>query len=115
MPLGVFIIHLIFSSRQIGRFGISQREFWVSGRFLRGKNISYFCQKLALLTLLKTNFLGFFCAILLLCNCLVELPLYQRLDGWMDDAIFVLFNSISVISGQCLDDNERLCGMELRL
>ena len=34
----------------------------------------------------------------------------------MDDLQFyVLFNSISVISGQCLDDNERLCAMELRL
>ena len=32
------------------------------GRFLRSKIISYFCQKLALLTLLKTNFfLFFFC------------------------------------------------------
>ena len=37
-------------------------------------------------------------------------------DGWMDDLRFyVLFNSISVISGQCLDDNERLCAMKLRL
>ena len=28
----------------------------------------------------------------------------------MDDLLFyVLFNSISVISGRCLDDNERLC------
>ena len=37
-------------------------------------------------------------------------------DGWMDDLRFyVLLNSISVISGQCLDDNERLCAMELRL
>ena len=37
------------------------------------------------------------------------------LDGWMDDLQFyVLFNSISVISGQCLDDNERLYAMELR-
>ena len=36
--------------------------------------------------------------------------------GWMDDLRFyVLFNSISVISGQCSDDNERLCAMELRL
>ena len=35
---------------------------------------------------------------------------------WMDDMLYnVLFNSISVISGQCLDDNERLCAMELRL
>ena len=37
-------------------------------------------------------------------------------DGWMDDLRFyVLFNSISVISGRCLDDNERLCAMELCL
>ena len=37
-------------------------------------------------------------------------------DGWMDDLRFyVLFNSISVISGRCIDDNERLCAMELRL
>ena len=46
----------------------------------------------------------------------------RRIDGcpnksvWMDDLRFyVLFNSISVISGRCLDDNERLCAMELRL
>ena len=33
--------------------------------------------------------------------------------GWMDDLPFyVLFNSISVISGQWADDNERLCAME---
>ena len=39
-----------------------------------------------------------------------------RMDGWMDDLRFyVLFNSISVISGRCLDDNERLCAMELHL
>ena len=36
--------------------------------------------------------------------------------GWMDDLRFyVLFNSISVISGQWEDNNERLCAMELRL
>ena len=29
--------------------------------------------------------------------------------------IYVLFNSISVILGQCLDDNERLCAMEFGL
>ena len=30
--------------------------------------------------------------------------------GWMDDLRFyVLFNSVSVISGRCLDDNERMC------
>ena len=40
----------------------------------------------------------------------------ENKDGWMDDLRFyVLFNSISVISGRCLDDNERLCAMELRL
>ena len=34
-------------------------------------------------------------------------------DGWMDELRFyVLFNSISVISGRCLDDNERLCAMD---
>ena len=37
-------------------------------------------------------------------------------DGWMDDLRFyVLFNSISVISGRWADDNERLCAMEHRL
>ena len=37
-------------------------------------------------------------------------------DGWMDDLRFyVLFNSISVISGRWADDNERLCAMEPRL
>ena len=36
--------------------------------------------------------------------------------GWMDDLQFyVLFNSISVISGPCTNDNERLCAMEPRL
>ena len=39
------------------------------------------------------------------------------MGGWMIDDLqfYVLFNSISVISGRCLDDNERLCAMELRL
>ena len=37
-------------------------------------------------------------------------------DEWMDDLQFyVLLNSISVISGRYMDDNERLCAMELRL
>ena len=37
-------------------------------------------------------------------------------DGWIDDLRFyALFNSISFISGRCLDDNERLCAVELRL
>ena len=35
---------------------------------------------------------------------------------WMDDLRFyILFNSISVISGRWTDDNERLCTMESRL
>ena len=35
---------------------------------------------------------------------------------WMDDLRFyVLFDSISVISGRWADDNERLCAMEPRL
>ena len=56
--------------------------------FLRGKNISYSCQKLPFRTLIKTNFFSFFffflwgggggTAIILLCNCPVEPPLYQR-------------------------------------
>ena len=38
------------------------------------------------------------------------------IDGWMDDLRFyVIFNSISVISGRCLGDNERLCAMDFRL
>ena len=57
-----YLIHVIFSSSQIGRFGISQREIGVSDReILRGKNISYIRKKLALLTLLKINFFIFGC------------------------------------------------------
>ena len=37
------------------------------------------------------------------------------LDGWMTCDFTSFFNSISGISGRCLDDNERLCAMELRL
>ena len=34
----------------------------------------------------------------------------------MDDLRFYVFlNSISVISERCIDDNERLCAMELRV
>ena len=37
-------------------------------------------------------------------------------DSWVDDLRFyILFNSISVISGPWADDNERLCAMEPRL
>ena len=58
------------------------------------------------------------------CVCVCVCVLFER-DGeglitsnnlWMDDLRFyVLFNSISVISGRCMDDNERLCAMEVRL
>ena len=34
--------------------------------------------------------------------------IFKVIDGWMDDAIFVIFNSISVISGRWLGDNKRL-------
>ena len=38
------------------------------------------------------------------------------IDGWGDYLRFyVLFNSISVISGRWTDDNERLCAMEHHL
>ena len=41
---------------------------------------------------------------------------FHTMDGWMEDLrLYVLFNSILVISGRWLDDNERLCAMELRL
>ena len=34
-------------------------------------------------------------------------------DGWMADLQFYIpVNNISVISGQCLDDNVRLCALE---
>ena len=49
------------------------------GRFLRGKIISYFHQKLAFFDTLKDKFLGFFGGVtVLLCNYPVELPLYQK-------------------------------------
>ena len=42
--------------------------------------------------------------------------LCPELDDWMDDLRFyVLFNSISVISGRWADDNEWLCVMGRRL
>ena len=38
---------------------------------------------------------------------------YSEMDGWMDDLYFyILFNSISVISGQWVDGNERLCAVQ---
>ena len=39
----------------------------------------------------------------------------HEMDGWMTCDFTSFFYSISVISGRCLDDNERLCAMELRL
>ena len=37
--------------------------------------------------------------------------------GWMMDdmQVYVLLNSISIISGRCKVDNERLCATELHL
>ena len=41
---------------------------------------------------------------------------YQDNDVWMDDLqLYILFNSMSVISGQWVDGNERLCAIESRL
>ena len=37
------------------------------------------------------------------------------MNGCMFLPFYVLFNSISVLSGQLADDNERLCAMESRL
>ena len=34
--------------------------------------------------------------------------IFKVIEGWMDDAIFVIFNSISVISRRWLGDNKRL-------
>ena len=46
-------------------------------------------------------------------SCLMRLLSY---NNWMDDLqVYVIFNSISVISGRWSDDNERLCAMESRL
>ena len=40
----------------------------------------------------------------------------RLMDGWMNDLrLYVFFNSISVISGQCLDDNVMLSAMERNL
>ena len=49
-------------------------------------------------------------------SCIEQKQILDIRNGWVDDFRFnVLFNSISVISGRCLDDNERLCAMELGL
>ena len=40
----------------------------------------------------------------------------STMDGWMDNMRFyIIFNSISVISGRWANDNERQCAMEHRL
>ena len=49
---------------------------------------------------------------LLACNCC---SFIEYCNSWMDLRFDVLFNSILVISGQWLDDNESLCTMESRL
>ena len=42
--------------------------------------------------------------------------LHACMDRWMDDLlVYILSNSISVISGQWADDNERLCATEPHL
>ena len=44
---------------------------------------------------------------------LKNLSQYPKMDEWMDDLQFyILLNSISGISGQWADENERLCAME---
>ena len=49
-------------------------------------------------------------------QCISEQTTLSAEYGWMDDLQFyILFYSISVISGQCSDDNKRLCSMELLL
>ena len=49
-------------------------------------------------------------------SIILPIVLFFLLISGMDELRFyVLFNSISVISGQCSDDNERLCAMKLRL
>ena len=46
---------------------------------------------------------------------LTKILIQNRMIGWMDDLRFyVLFNSVTVISGRPEVDNERLCVMELR-
>ena len=46
----------------------------------------------------------------------VSLFIIATFNEWLCDLrFFVLFNSISVISGRWTDDDERLCAMELRL
>ena len=48
------------------------------------------------------------------CNFTSFLTVFQVISGrWMDDLQFYfLSNSISVISGRCMGDNEWLCAME---
>ena len=52
------------------------------------------------------------------CNIFVtKVSIYMYIHRWMMDDLrfYVLFNSISVISGRWADDNERLCAMGPRL
>ena len=71
-------------------------------------HVSYVCNKS-----LSRNICSYVSRQLFMCPLSPKKP---KMDGWMDDLRFyVLFNSISVISGRCIDDNERLCAMELRL
>ena len=70
-----------------------------------------------LLRLLKTNRFYFMLRFYWLFNEHILLRTYETKtylsNRWLDDLRFyVLFNSISVISGRFLDDNERLCAME---
>ena len=47
---------------------------------------------------------------------LMDRSIVRSIDRWMDGLRFhVLFNSISVISGQWTGDNERLCAISPRL
>ena len=54
------------------------------------------------------------------CDALIFFVIFIKwnslVDGWMDDmCLYVIFNSISVISGRWAGENKRLCAMELRL
>ena len=46
------------------------------------------------------------------CDILMKLKV---MNGWMTGDFTSIFNSISVISGQCLEDNEKLYAMEPQL
>ena len=44
-----------------------------------------------------------------------DITICRPVDDDDDLRFYVVFDSISVISGRCLDDNERLCARKLRL